>query len=488
MSSTHITAHDHSGSSGGSRGEKRRAARHRIEALVYLDLGLSNGGFPINVCEDGLAFQGIRPLQKDQLLSIRFKLPDLGHFVEVQGQIIWVNELGTGGGLRFVNLSDESRLVIRYWISAEKQCGGLEGKKEKDPVPVAHSKIELAPASAEQLPAQESSSAADKTNPIADEIAQSFSRPFAAGTEAIPATGSQSNPYHSKRPTLASRIAAIQLDTPDRRRWVTPFVFGLFTCVVVFAIGGLISLKFGRGVILGILGGNNTQMVSASTPATPPPSAPVSGIANRTVSGNDVARHAGRAATPAPIAGSLEGGVSSRPPVAAAHPAATPTRVPVKVKNVPPKKSLQQLTALTKALIPSRIVNHGATNVAPPAVTPLTGIQPAPQLSMGLPAPPAPSAVRPVQPVAKLEAAQLLVRNNPVYPPVARAAGLSGQVELQFTVGADGSVSNVKVVKGNSVLAQAAVAAVKSWRYQPARRGGIPTESKSRAVVIFNKN
>jgi TonB family protein len=161
------------------------------------------------------------------------------------------------------------------------------------------------------------------------------------------------------------------------------------------------------------------------------------------------------------------------------------------VENDPPKKLPQQLTALPKALISSRDVNHGAVNVAPPAFAPLSlsGTQPAPQLSsMILPTPPAPSAVRPAQPEADLEAAQLLVRNNPVYPPVARAAGLSGQVELQFTVGADGSVRNIKVVKGNSVLAQAAAAAVKSWRYKPARRGGFPLESKISAVVIFNRN
>ncbi|HVA94794.1 MAG TPA: energy transducer TonB [Candidatus Dormibacteraeota bacterium] len=93
-----------------------------------------------------------------------------------------------------------------------------------------------------------------------------------------------------------------------------------------------------------------------------------------------------------------------------------------------------------------------------------------------------------VKPVVELEAAQLLVRHNAVYPPVARAARISGPVELQFTVGVDGRVRNVKVMKGNGLLAQAAVTAVKSWRYRPARRGGVPLESQSTAVVNFKLN
>ena len=109
---------------------------------------------------------------------------------------------------------------------------------------------------------------------------------------------------------------------------------------------------------------------------------------------------------------------------------------------------------------------------------------------MALPEPPAPtpSASRPVQQTGKLEAARLLVRNNPVYPAVARAAGFSGSVDLQFTIGPDGSVRNIRVVKGNNLLAHAAVEAVKAWHFQPARRDGIPVESESNTVIIFKMN
>lgn len=57
----------------------------------------------------------------------------------------------------------------------------------------------------------------------------------------------------------------------------------------------------------------------------------------------------------------------------------------------------------------------------------------------------------------------------PKYPPEALRAGQSGEVLVEFTVGTDGSVDNVRVVRGNPprVFDREAVAAVKRWRFQP---------------------
>jgi TonB family protein len=61
-------------------------------------------------------------------------------------------------------------------------------------------------------------------------------------------------------------------------------------------------------------------------------------------------------------------------------------------------------------------------------------------------------------PVSKVE---------PVYPPLARQARIQGAVVLQVTVNAQGSVENVKVVTGHPLLIQAAIDAVKNWKYEP---------------------
>lgn len=62
----------------------------------------------------------------------------------------------------------------------------------------------------------------------------------------------------------------------------------------------------------------------------------------------------------------------------------------------------------------------------------------------------------------------------PQYPAEARAARKSGTVILKLIIFADGTVGDVRVVEGEEPFASAAVAAVKSWRYEPARLNGRP--------------
>jgi protein TonB len=62
----------------------------------------------------------------------------------------------------------------------------------------------------------------------------------------------------------------------------------------------------------------------------------------------------------------------------------------------------------------------------------------------------------------------------PPYPEEARADGRTGVVVLEIVILADGSVDRVRVVRGDEPFASAAVAAVKAWKYEPARFKGQP--------------
>jgi TonB family protein len=55
----------------------------------------------------------------------------------------------------------------------------------------------------------------------------------------------------------------------------------------------------------------------------------------------------------------------------------------------------------------------------------------------------------------------------PEYPEVARQLHLQGKVKVEVIISPDGRVTNTKVVGGHPVLAQAAVDAVKKWRFEP---------------------
>ena len=71
-------------------------------------------------------------------------------------------------------------------------------------------------------------------------------------------------------------------------------------------------------------------------------------------------------------------------------------------------------------------------------------------------------------------------RVTPVYPSVARQMNVQGSVKLEVTVAQNGTVRSVRVVGGHPLLAEAAVAAVKQWKYEPG------SESKQLVDVKFN--
>jgi protein TonB len=81
--------------------------------------------------------------------------------------------------------------------------------------------------------------------------------------------------------------------------------------------------------------------------------------------------------------------------------------------------------------------------------------------------------------------AALIHRVNPIYPAEARIQRIAGAVTLDATVAEDGSVHNLKVVSGPSLLASAATAAVKLWRYSPSTLDGKPIEVQKRITIVF---
>jgi periplasmic protein TonB len=82
--------------------------------------------------------------------------------------------------------------------------------------------------------------------------------------------------------------------------------------------------------------------------------------------------------------------------------------------------------------------------------------------------------------------AMLISRVQPVYPPLAQQARISGSVVLAIVVGRDGSVEDLKVLSGHPMLIQAAVDAVKQWRYKPYLLNYEPVEIQSTVTVQFS--
>jgi protein TonB len=81
----------------------------------------------------------------------------------------------------------------------------------------------------------------------------------------------------------------------------------------------------------------------------------------------------------------------------------------------------------------------------------------------------------------------LLSKVNPSYPAAAKEEKVTGPVELEITVGADGSVVEANALKSpDPRLSAAAVEAIKQWKFKPARtKEGKAVQVKATITVNF---
>jgi len=85
----------------------------------------------------------------------------------------------------------------------------------------------------------------------------------------------------------------------------------------------------------------------------------------------------------------------------------------------------------------------------------------------------------------EVKPARLLSTIPPVYPQLAKAQRVSGAVVIDASIDANGQVAATRVLSGPALLHQAAMDAVKQWKYQPATLNGIPTAMHLSVTVQF---
>jgi len=79
----------------------------------------------------------------------------------------------------------------------------------------------------------------------------------------------------------------------------------------------------------------------------------------------------------------------------------------------------------------------------------------------------------------------LVHKVTPQYPPIAKSARVQGAVVLQASIGKDGTIQNLKVVSGHPMLSQAAIEAVKQWKYKPYFLNGQPVDVDTTITLNF---
>ena len=129
---------------------------------------------------------------------------------------------------------------------------------------------------------------------------------------------------------------------------------------------------------------------------------------------------------------------------------------------------------------PRGVVGGVPGGVQPP-IPPVPGAAPPPA------APGPPQQPQRIQVGGNLQYARMTMKVNPAYPPDCKAEGVQGTVALRATIGRDGGVINLERINElvDARLAQAAMDAVRQWRYQPTLLNGLPVEVLTEIEVNF---
>jgi protein TonB len=88
---------------------------------------------------------------------------------------------------------------------------------------------------------------------------------------------------------------------------------------------------------------------------------------------------------------------------------------------------------------------------------------------------------------AALRAPRKIHDVTPVYPEAARQSNVQGIVVLEATIGPDGSVQHARVLRSIPLLDEAAIEAVRQWRFEPSQVNGQPVPVIMTVTVSFNR-
>jgi protein TonB len=102
-----------------------------------------------------------------------------------------------------------------------------------------------------------------------------------------------------------------------------------------------------------------------------------------------------------------------------------------------------------------------------------------------------PAVVHPAQPTKAVVSGGvtqglLISHTTPMYPAIAKAAGLSGTIVLAAVISKTGTIEELRVVSGPGMFRQSALDAVRNWRYRPYLLNGQPVEVETTVNVVFS--
>ncbi len=512
----------------------RRFERHRVDSLMYVGLGPDNGGFPINISEGGMAFQGIRPLEIDQEISITLRLEGVAQPVTATARIVWLTASRKAGGLQFLDLPEASRRLIKAWVSGQQQGGGSkngpgaaispDGAKGRRsaaptvPLPADGGKSTVRAGTVAATQACSRSLSVPDAAPLVAPVVFPVVTPKAE-LEVTARLSKQTSPATAKLIQLSVGQTHLKANkkTHSRIGW-SGFAWATAASIAILIGSSLIVRPFRKVLLV-----HSDRTIPAQTDAAPvsvpdplplpePPAALLPSIEPADI----------ESPLPAPLASeehhaikldlsNVKIGVLSHPseiPAPRAPQNSLPHEVTTKVSASPALDARLALPATIPAQSDERAtpqlpqpVSGGTTQLSDagaaegkasssPIKLPENSVLAAGSIeAISDPYPsirvPADSQKRLSQPGTSLRIGRLISKIDPVYPQEALRQRLAGTVKVHIIIGRNGTIQKAELLDGPSLLAQAVLPAVQQWRYEPTILGGEEIETEEDITMVF---
>ncbi|HEY3936263.1 MAG TPA: energy transducer TonB [Bryobacteraceae bacterium] len=152
---------------------------------------------------------------------------------------------------------------------------------------------------------------------------------------------------------------------------------------------------------------------------------------------------------------------------------------------------LPAVPAVTKQINPSS-ESAVPPDVGTPAASAAVGTGDLIGTGPGIAVPPLPPPARQVQHgpirVGSISEANLIHKVQPIYPALAKSTRVQGIVEFTATISKQGTIENLRLVRGHPLLVNAARDAILQWKYRPTVLNGEPVEVITDILVDFTLN
>ena len=475
--------------------ERRSGSRAPLKWVVLVYFGRDNWGKLVDLSESGMRFEFAQPPldrgRVDFTLEAMGRLPAsfggeiISDSFQAAGNVQWIRDFERIAGVRFVNLPEGSREQIRKWLSFEASIVTAPANartEEEAPVPLPEP-LEPVSAPPETLPTIDEDELrlnaegagsnveplAYPESPVAEKILE------APAFEDYPEATAEEEKELAETPRSNPQMS---------RAHGMGVTVGLAALVL---IGGIIVILQRRTPNVPAVGlspspaavhGEALGVVDGSAGSRRPFLVEVLDANNRrwllwfdgNSSKNAPTQAAYKSSLPFSTA-STEGAGRPKQPAASPNPS-TPhkfTLIAPKASRPQPNNSATNLPSLEAPLV--------RDGLQPPLEAPIANILSRPAISN--------PASGPVPMGSQVQVARLLKSVAPVYPPMARTNHVSGDVTLDALIDANGNVTELKLVSGPPILRQAAMEAVRQWKYDPARLNGQPVALHLAVTVRF---